>query len=203
MNVLELRTESELQDLGSAWDTLLHQSASANTFLTWEWAAAWWSAYGRPGALRILTAVDEQGRVRGIAPLYVKRVRRYGITVDALAFVGDGSNDSDYLDFIVAAGYEEPVLRAFQRHWAKDVRNGMALLLNEIPATSRNLPILKTLAAEDRYLWIETERPCSTVLLPGSWEEYLGQLRPRFRTKVRSVLRNLESRGEVSFGFCR
>jgi peptidoglycan/xylan/chitin deacetylase (PgdA/CDA1 family)/CelD/BcsL family acetyltransferase involved in cellulose biosynthesis len=203
MNVVELRKETELQGLRSAWDAVLRESAAANTCLTWEWATAWWSAYGKPGALRLLKAVDEQGTVRGLAPLYVKKVRRFGVTVDALAFVGDGSNDSDYLDFIVATGYEEPVLGAFRRHWAESVPKGVTLLLNEIPATSRNLPLLKRLAAEERHLWTETERPCSAIPLPESWEAYLGQLRPRFRTKVRSVLRNLEDRGEISFGFCR
>ena len=44
--------------------------------------------------------------------------------------------------------------------------------------------------------------PCATVRLPESWDDYLATLRPRFRTKIRSVLRNLEGRGDVRFGFC-
>ena len=37
---------------------------------------------------------------------------------------------------------------------------------------------------------------CATVRLPESWDEYLRMLQSRFRTKVRSVLRTLESRPE-------
>ena len=73
---------------------------------------------------------------------------------------------------------------------------------NEIPETSPNLPILRRLAERQEMLWVESEVPCATVRLPRTWEEYLSALRPRFRTKVRSALRNLEGRSEVQFGFC-
>ncbi len=152
------------------------------------------------GELRILTAADESGVLRGIAPLRRRGMSRFGQKVEALAFLGDGSNDSDYLDFIIAAGYEGPVMEAFRRHWGAELRRGTVLALNEIPASSPNLPFLKQLSAD--LLWTESDAPCGTVALPATWEQYLGMLRPRFRTKVRSALRNLESRAEVRFGFC-
>ena len=49
---------------------------------------------------------------------------------------------------------------------------------------------------------MERDVPCGTVHLPEQWNEYLGKLRPRFRTKIRSVLRDLEARPEVQFGMC-
>jgi peptidoglycan/xylan/chitin deacetylase (PgdA/CDA1 family)/CelD/BcsL family acetyltransferase involved in cellulose biosynthesis len=203
MKVKEIREDCELQNLRPVWDLLLRNSASANTFLSWEWIASWWLAYGKPGTLRILTALDDAGEVRGIAPLYAKEVRRYKQTVESLLFIGDGSNDSDYLDFLIAQGYEQPVLAAFHQHWNRGFSRGVALLLNEFPATSPNVPILKDLARSRHHLWRQTETPCGTISLPESWDAYLTMLRPRFRTKIRSVLRNLEGRDEVSFGFCR
>jgi peptidoglycan/xylan/chitin deacetylase (PgdA/CDA1 family) len=50
--------------------------------------------------------------------------------------------------------------------------------------------------------WRETDVGCAMVRLPETWDEYLRMLQPRFRTKVRSVLRNLEGRPEVRFRFC-
>jgi hypothetical protein len=58
MKLVELRQEADLQKLASDWGKLLCASAS-NIFPTWEWIAAWWSAYGAPGELRILAAYDE------------------------------------------------------------------------------------------------------------------------------------------------
>ena len=120
----------------------------------------------------------------------------------SLSFIGDGSNDSDYLDFIIASGYEKAVLETFRTHWAQDLNRGTLLILNEIPETSPNIEILKSYGQARNAVWTETDVACATVRLPETWEEYLRILRPRFRTKVRSVLRNLESRPEVKFGFC-
>jgi peptidoglycan/xylan/chitin deacetylase (PgdA/CDA1 family)/CelD/BcsL family acetyltransferase involved in cellulose biosynthesis len=202
MKITETRDRAGWERLQPLWNPLLAQSASATTFLTWEWLTAWWSAYGRDGDLRILTAVDDDGRLRGLAPLRRQTARRYGQDFRTLTFVGDGSGDSDYLDFIVARGFEHPVMGAFVAHLARDLSDGVMLQLNEVPAGSPNLQVLRQLT-EAGHVWSEEPVPCATVHLPGSWDEYLTKLRPRFRTKVRSVLRNLEGREETRFAFCK
>jgi peptidoglycan/xylan/chitin deacetylase (PgdA/CDA1 family)/CelD/BcsL family acetyltransferase involved in cellulose biosynthesis len=203
MRIVEIREEAKLQQLRPAWERLLYDSASNTVFLTWEWLSAWWRAYGSAGNLRLLAAFDEGDTLRGIAPLYCKAARKYGVTKLVWSFIGDGSNDSDYLDFIATRGFEKEVLKSFRAYWAEHVNRAAVLALNEIPATSPCLPLLKQLAEQQDYVWTEKETPCGTVHLPEKWEDYLLTLKPRFRTKVRSVLRNLENRREVRFGFCR
>jgi peptidoglycan/xylan/chitin deacetylase (PgdA/CDA1 family)/CelD/BcsL family acetyltransferase involved in cellulose biosynthesis len=200
MIVEELRDRGEWERLKAVWNPLLAESASATTFLTWEWLTAWWSAYGNTQDLRILTVSDDSGTIRGIAPLRVETVRRYGQAFSTLAFVGDGSSDSDYLDFIVARGFEERAVEAWLEHLRDDLARSVILRLNEIPSDSPNLRALRGLS--DRYMWEEQGIPCATIHLPTDWNDYFGMLRPRFRTKIRSVLRNLEARAEVRFGFC-
>jgi peptidoglycan/xylan/chitin deacetylase (PgdA/CDA1 family)/CelD/BcsL family acetyltransferase involved in cellulose biosynthesis len=207
MKVVEVREEAGLRQLREEWGRLVCESASRTIFLTWEWAEAWWSAYGTAGDLRIMTVSDDNGVLRGIAPLRCQTVKRYGQAVQALSFVGDGSigsalNDSDYLDFIVSRGYERPVMEALYKHWEELLIRGGALLLNEIPETSPNLTALKEVTESRGMHWGETEVPCATVRLPQTWEDYQRTLQPRFRTKLRSVLRNLENRPEVRFRFC-
>jgi peptidoglycan/xylan/chitin deacetylase (PgdA/CDA1 family)/CelD/BcsL family acetyltransferase involved in cellulose biosynthesis len=204
---MEIRREADLAPLRTAWDELVRSSGSDTIFLTWEWVATWWSAYGSPGDLRVLTVLDDHGVLRGIAPCRCQSVRGYGQTVHALSFIGDSSiedrpSDSDYLDFIVAPGYEKQVLEAVLNYWADTLSRGAVLLLNETPAGSPNLPALQELADGRGMTWRETDVPCATIQLPGSWDDYLRILQPRFRTKVRSVLRNLESQPEVQFRFC-
>jgi peptidoglycan/xylan/chitin deacetylase (PgdA/CDA1 family)/CelD/BcsL family acetyltransferase involved in cellulose biosynthesis len=203
MKVVEFHHESDLERLKPEWERLLCESASNTIFLTWEWMMAWWSAYGMPGELRILAALDEAGALRGIAPLRMQTKRKYGQTVSTLCFIGDGSNDSDYLDFIAAPGHERDIMEAFSAHLAKELNRGTILTLNEIPASSPNLRFLKNVADRQGLLWMENEVPCGTVRLPQSWEEFLASLKPRFRTKVRSVMRNLEDRPEVRQRFCQ
>lgn len=202
MKVTEIRRESEMGPLRSDWESLLRVSASDTIFLTWEWVNAWWSAYGNAGDLRIFTAADEKGVLRGIAPLRRQTMRRGGQTVSALSFLGDGSNDSEYLDCIAATGYEEQVMAAFRGYWTSQLEQGYVLALNEVPDTSPNLAYLRDFAHSRGLVAAESQTACGTVRLPESWDGYLGTLKPRFRTKIRSVLRNLESRPGVRFGFC-
>jgi peptidoglycan/xylan/chitin deacetylase (PgdA/CDA1 family)/CelD/BcsL family acetyltransferase involved in cellulose biosynthesis len=202
MRIAAVREESALAALKDAWNALLAESASASTFLTWEWTAAWWAAYGTPGELYLLLAHDDAGRLRGIAPLRRRTVARYGTSVPVLSFLCDGSADSDYLDFIAAAGWEAPVLEAFRRHWSADLSAGALLELNEIPESSPNFAILRSWGSGEQMLWTEADVPCSTVRLPGDWPAYLQGLAPRFRTKIRSVLRNLGERPGVTFHMC-
>lgn len=202
MRVLEIRDPSELNQWKSEWNDLLLRSASNTIFLTWEWITAWWSAYGQDGALRVLAAVDDDGKLCGIAPLRLEPATRYGQTVSTILFVGDGSNDSDYLDCIVPAVHEREVMHAFQSYWIEQLRAGALLMLNEVPETSQSLIYWRDMISSGGMVSAEADVPCGVITLPNSWEEYLGTLRPRFRTKVRSVLRNLENRSDVQFGFC-
>lgn len=202
MRVLEIRQEDDLRGLKPAWEALLRESASNTIFLTWEWAEAWWSAYGVPGELRILAAYNDTGKLCGIAPLRAQKKRKYGQTVSTICFIGDGSNDSDYLDFIVASGQERQVLESFYSHLAGELESGTVLQLNEIPASSPNLACLRSLSEPAGLFWLDKDVPCGTVRLPQSWDEFLAMLKPRFRTKLRSVLRNLENHPEVRRRFC-
>jgi peptidoglycan/xylan/chitin deacetylase (PgdA/CDA1 family)/CelD/BcsL family acetyltransferase involved in cellulose biosynthesis len=202
MRVAEIRTEEEFQQLKPTWDELVNQSASKSIFITWEWVWTWWRAYGVPGDLFLLVFSDEDATARGVAPLRRKRLRKYGQKVETISFVGDSSFDSDYLDFIVAAGYEERVIEAFHAHCAGLLADGAMFELNEMPEISPHFPLLRELADSRKMAWTAADVPCATLRLPGDWEAYLKMLQPRFRTKVRSVLRNLESRPEVRFRFC-
>ncbi len=202
MNLIELRQESDLMGLQSSWDALLAGSSSGTIFLTWEWISSWWAAYGRTGDLRLLAAIDDQGVLRGVAPLRADHVRRYGQTVPSLSFVGDGSNDSDYLDFLIGRGYETEVMECFGAYLRAELNRGTLLQLREIPANSPNLEPFRRFTQAEDYLYRESQTACATIPLPSTWEEYLASLKPRFRTKIRSVLRSLENRPEVRFVLC-
>jgi peptidoglycan/xylan/chitin deacetylase (PgdA/CDA1 family)/CelD/BcsL family acetyltransferase involved in cellulose biosynthesis len=203
MKIIEVRTEAELASLRTTWQELLSRSASDTIFLTWEWVSTWWSAYGIPGEFNVMLAVDDRNVTRGIAPLRRHEVSRYGRKFRVLSFIGDGSCDSDYLDFIIGLGDETEVMNAFCKAFEAELERGTVLELNEIPEASSNLPILEVLGRRREMLWSEVDVPCATVALPANWEDFLKKLAPRFRTKVRSVFRNLNGRAEVRFGFCQ
>ena len=141
----------------------------------------------RPGDLRILLAYDDANTLRGIAPLRRQTIRKYGQNVlRPFRFIGDGSNDSDYLDFIIArrrrGGGDGGFLQASgNRNW----RAGTLLQLNEIPDSSPNLAFLRALGATRRHdLRAKRIRraPPSRCRTPGTstWANWLRASAPRF-----------------------
>jgi peptidoglycan/xylan/chitin deacetylase (PgdA/CDA1 family)/CelD/BcsL family acetyltransferase involved in cellulose biosynthesis len=191
VRVVRYRTWEDLQPLAARWNELLSTSSSDTLFLTWEWCEAWWKNYGAARPLFVLAAWEED-RLLGVAPFYVDGVQRWGTNWKCLRIIGDGSNDSDYLDCFAALGREAEAMRAFMDYLQAESAEWDWLETSATPADSICLNLL-TSGARERGWHIASESiPCTTLPLPASWEGFLAGLRPRFRTKVRSCLAELE-----------
>jgi CelD/BcsL family acetyltransferase involved in cellulose biosynthesis len=194
--------EQDLAALAPEWESLLARSASDTIFLTPEWIRSWWSAYHGGRDLVALRIDDESGLV-GLALMYRKDEQiLQGFRQSALAFVGDGSADSDYMDWISARGREPDVARAVIEHLRTRTPKWDLLVLREIPDSSPHLGPLEAVARERGWTHHAEQVPCARVPLPRTWDDYLRMLKPRMRTKVRSVLREFEGRPDARFDRC-
>jgi CelD/BcsL family acetyltransferase involved in cellulose biosynthesis len=187
-----------------AWREMLGASAVDNPFLTPEWLGAWWSAYQRGRRPAIVFA--RRGRtLAGIFPLQIAHERYRGrIPLRALRLFGDGTYDSDYLDFIIPRGDEAEVVPAFWkwlRHGVGPLRYDVANW-NEVSTSSPNYTIVRDLGATSGALVAEDLVGCVVTPLPESWDGYLASLKPRMRTKVRSLRRDLEAVHQVAVVRC-
>jgi CelD/BcsL family acetyltransferase involved in cellulose biosynthesis/peptidoglycan/xylan/chitin deacetylase (PgdA/CDA1 family) len=187
LNVAQYQSWDELQALRELWNPLLFQSISDTVFLTWEWCAAWWKNYGAGRRLFVLAAWEGK-EVVGIAPFYVDEVRFYGTSWKRLCLIGDGSNDSDYLDAFARCSRENEVISAFARFLELRHRCWDWLELNGTPQNSPCLAAIAKWAGERQWRFNTEVVPCTTLTLPNRWEDYLKALEPRFRTKVRASL---------------
>ena len=182
--------------LRSHWNNLLTSSAANTVFLTWEWQSTWWRCLGT-GDLYLLAWFDDD-RLVGIAPLYLSRgddgVRRFALVgcVDV----------SDYLDVIVASGYEEVVYRALL-DWlqspAAPAWDVMYLCnLPEDSATHKRLPELA--AARGLSCVVAVEDVCPVIKLPADYESYLQDvLGKKQRHEVRRKARRIGEAANVSW----
>ena len=178
--------------LRPAWNRLLRGSASDTPFLTWEWAWAWWQSYGEGRELWLIT-VEVGGELVGLAPLYRERRRWLGaLSYRALALVGDGSADSDYLDVVAWAGEEPRVLPLVAGVLLERRREWDLFLFREVPDTAASVATMRRLLREGGCRWDEEPVECAVVALPATWDDYLQSLRPRMRTKIRSLMRRRE-----------
>lgn len=188
--VVHLRWE-EVEQLRPQWDALLERSVSATFFLSWDWLASWWKVYGAGRDPLVLVAWEDD-RLIGVAPLCRDPVCRMGSTWNVVRFIGDGSNDSDYLDFLCEPGRELQFTQEILRYLNSSRDRWDVLQLHGSRDTSAFVAVLRE--GFRQLGWKTKTDPigCLSLHLPRTWEEYLQSLKPRFRTKLRSGLSFIE-----------
>ena len=194
MKVDRFHTWEELRSLQPEWNALLATSSSDTLFLSWEWCEAWWKHYGAGRPLHVLAA-REGGDLIGIAPLYVDA---YGSKRKALRLIGDGSHDSDYLDCFVRQGREREVMSSFVDSLAE--RQGQDWHELDFHGPHENSPTavaISEIARQKGWQMASEAIACAVLPLARDWQGYLGTLKPRFRSKLRSSIRFFEQAGEV------
>lgn len=192
-----ISTVEEFTALRVVWDELVSAAVDPNTFLSHAWLHSWWTAYRPPARLKIIL-VERMGRVCGIAPMMVQREPGLGRLLRRLRFVGDGTSETDHMNFIVRADDRSDALAALL-----DALDGIGwdvANFSQMPERSANTAQL--LAHAGRRGWLVDSRlvPCPCRALPQSYDELLRSLPSRLRTSVRSARRELESHHRVEFG---
>ncbi len=191
LSVTTYRTWDELQQLSEHWNALLSHSSSDTVFLTWEWLSAWWKNYGAGRELFVLAAW-EGSELIAVAPLYVDARHCLGQSWRCLCLIGDGSNDSDYLDCFAAREREDEAASAFAAFLESQRQSWDWLEMNGARQESAMLAALLNSARARSWKWQSDVIRCANLPLPPSWDEYLTKLEPRFRTKVRSALNAMD-----------
>jgi len=201
MDIQLVQDFQEFSALRAEWNDLLSRSSADTIFLTWEWLYSWWKCYaGTDDALHILVVRDSTGVLVGILPLYRRLQPWFPLKrIKILRLIGDGSWDSDYLDAILVQGCELQILSSVWQ-WLQSQRSSWNLLqLSGIPRTSATSKWLKDTLENKRAVFSSEDIPCLVTDLPESWDEYVASLKPRFRTKVRSTLREISTRYNIGF----
>ena len=75
----------QVEALRSEWRDLLTRAAPVTPYLTWEWMSAWYATHEQAGETLCLT-VREDGRLMGLAPLFLSRSRDQTLPPGALGF---------------------------------------------------------------------------------------------------------------------
>lgn len=186
-----------LEALRPEWETLLAEYPQATIFSTYEWLASWWRAFGRQDRLLVLAFRDATGALVALAPLAITAHRSFAFRSRRLRFMGDGSYDSDNLDFPVKPGFENQFADALLHFLKSRSRRWDFAELNTMPPQSLAANVLRQALAQRRWTEIEKQRPASAIALPATWEDYLAQLSSEDRKNLVRYTRRLEKRYRV------
>lgn len=199
-SVRVIREGGDFAALEDQWDLLVDRAADANTFLTHQWLYTWWTAYRPKADLRLVVA-EKEGRLSGIAPMMLTREGGLGRALRRLRFVGDGTSETDHMNFVVDDADREQIVDA--------LLDGIEELpwqlahFSQMPETSENTRQLLRRAEARGWLTDTWPVPCPRNLLPESPEVLMKALPSRLRTAIRSARRGLTSSHQVEFGMVK
>ena len=165
--------------LAGEWQELC-RTADRGIFATWEWADAWWRAFGGGHELALHTVRDAEGRLIGILPLCLER--RAGVRI--VRFVGHGP--ADELGPLHRVGEQVTVANALRR--ALEGLDWDVAALEQLPGSVGWPELL------GESVWRREANPVVGAL-EGGWDAYLEGRSANFRQQLRRRGRALAEAG--------
>lgn len=192
MKIVAYDQPSLFEELHEEWDDLLRRSATNHIFSTWEWQSTWWEAY-QPGELWVLAAREDDGRLIGLAPLFIEDNADHGRMVRYIGCV----DVTDYLEVIVDKDRADEVLGCLAYYLGNARRRYDRLSLCNNPEDSVSLQLFpKKLSQNGLEVSVEQQEVCPIIYLPDNFETYLDNLDKKQRHEIRRKIRRAEGAPE-------
>jgi CelD/BcsL family acetyltransferase involved in cellulose biosynthesis len=203
LDVRLVSTAAGLDALQPAWSSL-HLESGASVFQSYEWQRAWWRHLGEPDSHRELHVIvlEASGRVVGIAPLQVELVPALGpLTLRRLGFLGGVL--TDYLDVIIARGFEDRCFDRIAGHLAARSVSFDVISLGDIPdASPTRLGLLQALRRHGFEGDAFVSEQCPRTRLLATWKETLASFDGNHRRQLSKRCRQLQERFTVELEIC-
>ena len=168
-----LTTADEFAELRPQWESLYERSPSATPFLSHDWLASYWRAFGDAHSLRVVCVRDEAGRLTGAAALRLHR--RRGVRT----LMPVGADITDFSDVLLDGA--APDAGAQLAAAVLELPGWDALDLPEVPPGAQAWHLLTNWPGHSFV------RPASVCLeLPvGPTETLLANVPPKQRRQIR------------------
>ena len=193
-NVLDVKllSEQDFSQCRNEWNCLLDESASKSFFLKWEWIHSYWKTIDKKDAALLVCFCYQQLDLVGIAPFYVYQCKFMGLSVNKIAFLGDGVA-SDYMDVFTRSGYEHDCCREVLK--LLQTESPVAFSLFEFDGVLADSNIYRYLLAGDvanDNVVVLPRFECPRALLGRDLDSYMAGLSASARYYIRRKQRKLE-----------
>ncbi len=188
------------QALAATWDTLVDASAARPFFMRWAWQTVWWENLGLGECWITAYYRPDTDELVGILPLYLLAgADSHHAGRPQLSIVGC-IEVSDYLDVIVATGWESAVYGAFLDWlYSPEAPAWEIVDLCNLPAASTTYRWLPKMAqARGVTVQVFQEDVAPAIALPDRYTTYLDtQVEKKQRHEIRRKQRRMEREAEV------
>ena len=183
-----------LIDLAPEWDSLVDRCGVDRVFLTHTWFRTWWEAFGADKELYVVT-VRSCGELVAVAPMMRTRASIYGVKLEAIHAIYNPHTPR--YDFVVDASRHPKLYRLIWNYLVE--RGGCdAIVLTQIPDSSRTLGVMEDLARERGWLTGRWEAPASPFIpLNEGYEVFLANVKNSVRYNLRKRYERLLRKGPV------
>ncbi len=189
----------KLGTLSEEWNQVLAASRADTVFLTSDWLISWWKGYQPSGRILCLAVRDDTGKALGFAPFYIQQKKMACITYKALLFLGDGTDESEYMDIFCIKGQEDVCYAMILSWLSNNIEQWDVCELNIIPEESSSLAYQQKWALENGYHLAKSAYYCSHIQLPEDYEEYLASLSKNHRSQVRNLYNRAIKKGQARY----
>jgi CelD/BcsL family acetyltransferase involved in cellulose biosynthesis len=195
----EVAEISELGDflaLETEWNALLDECDCDLPFLRHDWFRLWWSHFGAGRRLAVITA-RRNGLLALALPVLEERERWLPAPLVKLRSL---TNAHSFRFQIPLRRGEEGSVAAAWSYLERRRRPWHMLEFERVPtgfSADRELLDRARRAGCPSGVWEGGTSPYLT--LQGTWEAYLGSLKPKFRSNLRNRLKRIQKLGDVSY----
>jgi CelD/BcsL family acetyltransferase involved in cellulose biosynthesis len=187
-----LRSVPEFDALAADWSALVGD-ADTTIFQTFEWQRTWWKHFceQEPRATLHIVTVREGSRLVAVAPFFVQSLRRLGILATRrLSFIG--TETTDYLDVIIARGYEEACIARIAAELAASAQEFDVLHLIDMPDRPGHHARLHAELARTGFEGKHYENEvCPRMKLLETWDKTVASFPSNKRSRIRQVQRKI------------
>lgn len=188
-----IRTERELQELFDEGDVF----PGVSIFQSKIWMETWWNAY-RDDKTICSGKVLEEGKVKALFPLYVKKRRYFGTyRYREMNIIGTGEKvATDFHDFLVDPGLDDAALSKHLESFLTDTKKEWdEVVLAEFDSGSRIYSAMERFGKNLPFNWIRVKgETCPFQELPDSAEKYSQSVLSRSMKKTLNNKKNKLSR---------
>jgi CelD/BcsL family acetyltransferase involved in cellulose biosynthesis len=192
---------SLFERLEKEWDSLFRESKAASIFQSFEWQRSWWRYYGEgnPNLALHIILVRSGNRLVAIAPFFLENLSICGLLkFSRLAFLGD--EVSDYLDILIAPGFEKDCVHHIAQHLEDCVPRINVIHLQDIPERSGMHGLLyEALICQGFRGESSVSSVCPRVRLGETWQATLKTFSSHRRKNIRNRFNSLNKNYDVQF----